>query len=101
LHDDLNTPMAITRMHALADVGDASGLAAAAAFLGIDLVGEASETVVDVAAVERLVSARLEARNRRDWAESDRLRDLAANLGVRLKDVKDASGMLATEWEPA
>jgi len=44
--------------------------------------------------VERLVAARTAARTAKNWAESDRLRDALADLGVVLKDSKDG-----TTWE--
>ena len=37
-----------------------------------------------------------DARARKDWAESDRLRDELAALGVAIKDNKDGT----TTWEP-
>ena len=40
--------------------------------------------------------ARRGARARKNWAESDRLRDELAALGVAIKDNKDGT----TTWEP-
>jgi cysteinyl-tRNA synthetase len=45
------------------------------------------------AEIERLVAARTEARQARDWAESDRIRDLLAGHGVVLED-----GPAGTSW---
>ncbi|MGH8874652.1 MAG: cysteine--tRNA ligase [Acidimicrobiia bacterium] len=42
-----------------------------------------------VEAVEALVAARAEARARRDWATSDRVRDRLADLGVAVEDAPD------------
>jgi cysteinyl-tRNA synthetase len=42
-------------------------------------------------AVERVIAARSEARKARNWAESDRLRDILASCGVQLKDSKDGT----------
>jgi cysteinyl-tRNA synthetase len=53
------------------------------------------EAAVDRAWVERIVAERAAARARRDWKESDRLRDRLAAVGVVLKDAKDG----ATAWE--
>jgi len=39
--------------------------------------------------VHALVEQRQQARANRDWAESDRLRDLIAQLGYIVKDTKD------------
>ena len=57
---------------------------------------------VDAAAVEKLVTERLAARKARNFAESDRLRDVLTGMGVKLKDGKDpATGELVTDWEVA
>ncbi|MCK7473756.1 MAG: hypothetical protein MZV49_09935 [Rhodopseudomonas palustris] len=37
----------------------------------------------------------------KNWAESDRIRDELAALGVVLKDGKDADGKPVTTWEIA
>ena len=47
-----------------------------------------------IAAVERLVAERIEARKRKDWAASDTLRDELATLGVAVKD-----GKAGSTWE--
>ena len=44
--------------------------------------------------VVRLVEDRLVARMQKNWAESDRLRDELAALGITLKDNKDGT----TTW---
>lgn len=59
------------------------------------LQGGAGEGV-DAAAVETLITARKEARARKDWAEADRLREQIAALGVVLED---AGGV--TTWRKA
>jgi cysteinyl-tRNA synthetase len=46
--------------------------------------------------VESLVAERTSARSRKDWKESDRIRDKLAAMGVVLKDSKDG-----TTWEVA
>jgi cysteinyl-tRNA synthetase len=46
--------------------------------------------------IERLISARNEARKAKNFAESDRIRDELAKMGVVLKDTKDG-----TTWEIA
>lgn len=56
--------------------------------------GESDDTI------ERLIDARLAARKAKNWAESDRIRDELAAMGIQLKDVKDpATGEIKTEWE--
>jgi cysteinyl-tRNA synthetase len=104
LADDLNTPAAIAHLHALH--GEARMRPAAAvelrtdaAFLGLDVKSLAPRHGADapperIADVERLVAERDDARRRRDWAASDRLRDELDGLGVAVKDSKDG-----TTWE--
>jgi cysteinyl-tRNA synthetase len=50
---------------------------------------------VDEAQVNGLINARLEARKAKNWAESDRIRDELAKLGISIKDNKDGT----TSWE--
>ena len=52
---------------------------------------------VDPAQVEALIAARKEARLAKNWAESDRIRDELAALGVVVKDSRDGT----TTWEVA
>jgi cysteinyl-tRNA synthetase len=50
--------------------------------------------------IKELVSARLEARKRKDFAESDRIRDELAKMGISLKDTKNKeTGEIETTWE--
>jgi cysteinyl-tRNA synthetase len=51
---------------------------------------------VDHAKVDALIAARAAARKAKNFAESDRIRDELAALGVVLKDSKDG-----TTWETA
>ncbi|MDR3372355.1 MAG: cysteine--tRNA ligase [Ancalomicrobiaceae bacterium] len=114
LSDDLNTPKAIAELHALRNAAQkAGGEAAHGDFVGslrfLGFLGETAESWdarrkaaagIDANEVERLVALRLEARNTRNFAESDRLRDVLAEMGVSLKDAKDArTGRFTTSWE--
>jgi cysteinyl-tRNA synthetase len=54
-----------------------------------------SEAKIDAAEINAIVAERARARAARNWAESDRLRDHLAELGVAIKDNKDG----ATTWE--
>jgi cysteinyl-tRNA synthetase len=45
--------------------------------------------------VDALVSARLAARKAKNWAESDRIRDELAAMGIAIRDNKDGT----TTWE--
>ncbi len=103
LADDLNTPGAIATLHGL--LGDASTRAAAMASArllgllqappGAWAARREASAGVDRAAVEALIEARLAARRAKLWAESDRIRDELAALGVVLKDDKDGT----TSWD--
>jgi cysteinyl-tRNA synthetase len=114
LCDDLNTPAAITRLHALA--GEirvrASGLPqielkwklkVSGALLGFlnctkreYLEKHPHRYVIDQTKVQALIDARTRARAARNFAESDRIRDELAAMGVVLKDSKEG-----TTWEIA
>ena len=51
---------------------------------------------VDAKHIDSLISARTAARARKDFKESDRIRDELAAMGVTIKDSKDG-----TTWEVA
>jgi cysteinyl-tRNA synthetase len=113
LCDDLNTPGALTRLHALAGEirSCASGLhqlelknklKASAGFLGVLEVtkGEALENhpprrVVDADKVNALIDARNAARKTKSFKEADRIRDELKAMGVELEDHKDGT----TTWK--
>ncbi|WP_316180555.1 MULTISPECIES: cysteine--tRNA ligase [unclassified Bradyrhizobium] len=114
LVDDLNTPLMIAELHALRSRAASGGEADRAAFAGsLRFAGFLSETVaqwearkqqakgVDAAKVESLIAERTAARARKDFKESDRLRDELAAMGVVLKDGKGADGKPVTTWEIA
>ncbi len=109
LCDDLNTPKALAAMHELrreaasGEKGAAASLKACARFIG--LLGRSTQewaawrpasVDVDEQKIESLVAARLEARQSKDFAEADRIRDELAGMGVALKD-----GPEGTTWEIA
>ena len=105
LNDDLNTPQAITALHKLFDRSQ-RGLASPAAvrsscrFLGIDVAeADLAKTIlkqVDEGRVATLIEQRSAARKAKKFAESDRIRDELAKMGVVLHDTKDG-----TTWEIA
>jgi cysteinyl-tRNA synthetase len=112
LQDDLNTARAITELHALrvsAHAGDEKARGALAASL--DLMGfsrdlaalrDSSQLEVDAEVVQSLIAARLAARKAKNFAESDRIRDELAAMGIQLKDGKDPeTGEPVTTWEVA
>ncbi|WP_315739654.1 MULTISPECIES: cysteine--tRNA ligase [unclassified Bradyrhizobium] len=114
LVDDLNTPLMIAELHALRSRAASGGEMDRAAFAGsLRFAGFLSETVaqwearkqqakgVDAAKVESLIAERTAARARKDFKESDRLRDELAAIGVVVKDGKGADGKPVTTWEIA
>jgi cysteinyl-tRNA synthetase len=91
LADDLNTAGAIAEMHRLATANDRAGLAASARLLGLltdDLAGWDTVAVADDTGtlIEQLLAARLAARQARDFARADALRDGIAAAGVVIMD---------------
>lgn len=55
---------------------------------------------VQLDAVNKLITARLDARRAKNFAESDRMRDELAAMGIALKDGKDpVTGEPTTTWE--
>ncbi len=109
LGDDLNTHQVITVLHGVrnqAQAGDQKArgdLAAALQWLGFLRESAAQWAArrqtgagVDTAKVQALIDARTAARAAKDFAESDRIRDELAAMGVVLKDSKGG-----TTWEVA
>jgi cysteinyl-tRNA synthetase len=100
LSDDLNTPLAIARLHALRKAGDGRGLFAAMQMLGIGRIF-AKELSADVkASAETLIVQRKAARAAKDFARADEIRKQLDAMGIALKDAKDPkTGELVTTWE--
>ena len=57
--------------------------------LGLDLKNYKEEAQVLPENIQELVNQRIVARQEKNWAESDRLRDELINLGYSVKDTKD------------
>lgn len=118
LQDDLNTPAAIAALHAIhrsirkVDTYEARAALMLTLRASLDLLGlfhegdpgdllvqDVRDRVFDERVVS-LVTARLEARRAKNFAESDRIRDELGAMGIQLKDGKDpATGEPTTTWE--
>ncbi|MCB1376982.1 MAG: cysteine--tRNA ligase, partial [Alphaproteobacteria bacterium] len=98
LSDDLNTPLAMSRIFSLADPAVIAG---SLGLLGFSLRHEQLKmplpgiAVVNEDQIDRLIAARLDARKAKNWAESDHIRDELARMGIAIKDNKDGT----TSWE--
>ena len=57
--------------------------------LGIDLKNYKKEEEKLPEEVQKIINERINARQEKKWAESDRLRDELVNLGYSVKDTKD------------
>jgi cysteinyl-tRNA synthetase len=104
LSDDLNTAKAIAELHAVKH--DPATLAASLRLLGFfhdSAAGWAARRPavdIDEAKVNALIAARLDARKARNFAESDRIRDELAAMGIELKDSKNKdTGEIETTWD--
>ena len=107
LSDDLNTPLALSVLHKLAksanqgDKGAAAQLKACGQMLGLLnetesswSKGASSADGLSDADIEALITERQEARQNRDFARADAIRDELANAGISLLDGADG-----TSWE--
>ena len=101
---DLNTPAAITSIHALAKVLDEGlqerAMAKARLLKAGKMLGLFNHTPhqwrtfgVDKSKVEALITARQEARLNKQYAEADRIRQQLLDMGITLAD-----GVHGTEW---
>jgi cysteinyl-tRNA synthetase len=109
LSDDLNTPQMMAALHGLRSAavsgneGDRKALAGSLRYLGFFSESSAAwksrkeqASGIDAAQVENLIAERTAARARKDFKESDRIRDELAGMGVVIKDSKTG-----TTWEIA
>jgi cysteinyl-tRNA synthetase len=109
LADDLNTPRMLAALHELrAEAAKGARPAAACLKASAHLLGLLTEApaewaafrpasvTLDEARIAGLIEARAAARQSKNFAESDRIRDELAKMGVVLKDSKNG-----TTWEIA
>jgi cysteinyl-tRNA synthetase len=109
LSDDLNTPQMIASLHGLRNSAASGNERDRDAFAAsLRLLGFLSESTaawkdrkqqasgVDAKQIDSLISDRTAARARKDFGESDRIRDELAAMGVVIKDSKEG-----TTWEIA
>ena len=109
LSDDLNTPQMIAVLHSLRNKAAAGNERDRGQFAAsLRLFGFLSETAaewngrkqkasgIDAGQVDSLIAERTAARARKDFGESDRIRDELAAMGVVIKDSKEG-----TTWEIA
>jgi cysteinyl-tRNA synthetase len=109
LSDDLNTPQMIAALHGLRNSAASGNEQARGEFAAtLRLLGFLGESKtewqnrkqqasgIDPKQVDALISNRTAARARKDFRESDRIRDELAAMGVAIKDSKDG-----TTWEIA
>jgi cysteinyl-tRNA synthetase len=99
LADDLNTPVAVRMVHALAQSGDHPVFAASAALLGI-LPKKEARNENALSDLDERIRERLELLKAKNFAEADRIREELSARGLQLKDGKDpATGERVTTWE--
>jgi cysteinyl-tRNA synthetase len=103
LLDDLNTPKAIAEMHGLKNAAGRKALAGTLGFFGFRptelkawQASRAPKPALANDEIESRIAARNAARKSKNFAESDRIRDELAAMGIVLKDSKDG-----TTWEVA
>ncbi|MBJ7578062.1 cysteine--tRNA ligase [Devosia sp. MC532] len=96
LADDLDTPGAVAKIHALImDEGRAADGLALADLMGIKIK---RDMAVDTSVAAK-VAARLAALNAKNFAEADAIRNELAAQGIALLDGKDENGQRTTKWE--
>jgi cysteinyl-tRNA synthetase len=109
LSDDLNTPQMVAALHGLRNHAASGNERDRDAFAAsLRLLGFLSESTaawnerkqkasgIDATQINALIADRTAARARKDFGESDRIRDQLATMGIVIKDSKEG-----TTWEVA
>jgi cysteinyl-tRNA synthetase len=109
LSDDLNTPQMVAALHGLRNHAASGNERDRDAFAAsLRLLGFLSESAaawnerkqkasgIDATQINALIADRTAARARKDFGESDRIRDQLATMGIVIKDSKEG-----TTWEVA
>jgi cysteinyl-tRNA synthetase len=109
LSDDLNTPQMVAALHGLRNHAASGNERDRDAFAAsLQLLGFLSESTaawnerkqkasgIDAGQIDALIADRTAARARKDFGESDRIRDQLATMGIVIKDSKEG-----TTWEVA
>jgi cysteinyl-tRNA synthetase len=106
LEDDLNTSLAIGKLHRLAARARARDLVTGAQLLGLLQMSpeawreaKSAGTEFDGAQVDSLIAARVAARGAKDYEQADRIRTELEAMGVVVKDARTEAGELVTTWE--
>ncbi len=86
LEDDFNTPQALAVMH---DWRDHELLRRALAIFGLGALAEAEAAPPELV---RIADERVASRERKDWAEADRLRSTIEAAGWEVRDVPEPPG---------
>ena len=104
LCDDLNTPLVIAELNKL--LKDKEGLELKNALIAIgNLLGILQEnpdewfagegvSEEEIAKIELLIAERMEAKDNKDYARSDEIRDELLSMGIEIKDTREG-----TSWE--
>ncbi len=101
IYDDMNTPEAIAVLsHMLGDDRESdenkyATLLAMDEVLGLDLKNVEEDKIETTKEVEEILEKRKETREKKDFAESDRLRDVLKSMGYEVLDGKDGQEVKA------
>ena len=106
LYDDLNTPLVIAELNKLVKQENSAALKSQLLSVG-NLLGILQEDPAnwfasdedgvsdeDVKKIELLIAERMEAKDNKDFARSDKIRDELLAMGIEIKDTRDG-----TQWE--